>query len=230
MAQNLSSELTSEVAKFFRDRWTTRDGNVVPKFEDVKMGNEGVNLNATALYADLAESTNLVDSYKPWFAAEIYKSYLFCAGKIIRAEGGEITAYDGDRVMAIFIGDTKNTSAVRAALKIHHAVRNIINPAILKAYPSDKYSIKQVVGIDTSRLMAARTGVKGDNDLVWVGRAANHAAKLSGLAPTHATRITEQVFKVIADEAKFSAQGQLMWQQVTWNGRNIYRSNFWWRF
>lgn len=49
--------------------------------------------------------------HKPHFAAEIYKSYLHCASKIIRCENGVITAFDGDRVMGIFIGDLKNTSA-----------------------------------------------------------------------------------------------------------------------
>jgi len=38
-------------------------------------------------------------------AAEIYKTYLHCAAKIIRSEGGSITSYDGDRIMGIFIGD-----------------------------------------------------------------------------------------------------------------------------
>jgi class 3 adenylate cyclase len=51
------------------------------------------------------------------FAAEIYKTFLHCAAKIIRSEDGVITAYDGDRIMAVFIGNAKNTSAVRAALK-----------------------------------------------------------------------------------------------------------------
>ncbi len=30
----------------------------------------------------------------------LYKAYLHCAAKIISNEGGEITAYDGDRIMA----------------------------------------------------------------------------------------------------------------------------------
>jgi hypothetical protein len=47
------------------------------------------------LYADLADSTKLVDEYQRPFAAEIYKTFLHCAGKIIRAEDGTITAYDG---------------------------------------------------------------------------------------------------------------------------------------
>jgi class 3 adenylate cyclase len=55
---------------------------------------------------DLMYSQN----FKDWFAAEIYKSYLISACRIIRDNGGEITAFDGDRVMAVFIGNMKNTN------------------------------------------------------------------------------------------------------------------------
>ena len=44
-------------------------------------------------------------------AAEVYKSYMACAVRIIKDEDGSITAYDGDRVMGIFIGNVKNTTA-----------------------------------------------------------------------------------------------------------------------
>ncbi len=79
----------------------------VPETEDIKLGNEGVRLDGTVLYADLQDSTGLVDAYKTEFAAEVYKSYLLTACKIIRDEGGVITAFDGDRVMALYIGKKK---------------------------------------------------------------------------------------------------------------------------
>ena len=225
----LHEELSAEVKQTFADRWSIRKGTVVPESADLVLGNEGVELDATVLYADLAESTNLVDTHSPQFAAEIYKTYLYCAARIIRSEGGEITAYDGDRVMAVYLGGTKNTAAARTALKINYAVLYIINPAIGAAYPKVNYRIKQVVGVDTSSLLAARTGVRGDNDLVWVGTAANHAAKLTGLAPTHSSNISDAVYDVILDDAKLSSKGEAMWQRFTWNGKIIYRSNWWYR-
>ena len=76
-----------------------------------------VKLDGTVLYADLDDSTNLVDSYEPEFAAKIYKAYLSCAAKVIRSEGGEITSYDGDRIMAVYIGDSKNSSAAPIGTK-----------------------------------------------------------------------------------------------------------------
>ncbi len=109
----LKEDLAGEVRKIFRDAWSTRDGRVVPEPKDVGLGNVGVNLEATVLYADIDGSTSMVDSKSKEFAAEVYKTYLLCAVRIIKSEDGTVTAYDGDRVMSVFIGDSKNTSAVR---------------------------------------------------------------------------------------------------------------------
>lgn len=122
----LKEDLQADVKKIFADSWTTRNGTTVPDPSTVQLGNDAVNLDATILYADLDGSTNLVDTETATFAARIYKAYLKVAAKIIRAEGGVITAYDGDRIMAVYIGSSKNTSAVRAALKINYAVQRII--------------------------------------------------------------------------------------------------------
>ena len=176
---SLGDDLNSEVKKILRETWTTRQGRVVPDPEDLGLGNDAVLLDGTVLYADLNGSTNLVETMKPEFAAEVYKCFLTCAARIIRAEGGEITAYDGDRIMAVYLGDSKNSDAARTALKIKYSVTKIINPAIRDQYPRTSYTVGHVVGIDTSKLFVARIGVRGDNDLVGVGRAANYAAKLS---------------------------------------------------
>lgn len=97
----LADDLKAEVKKIFREQWTTREGQVVPAPESLKLGNDAVELKpATVLYADLDGSTNMVDNKSWTFAAEIYKSYLYCASRLIRNEGGAITSYDGDRLWA----------------------------------------------------------------------------------------------------------------------------------
>ena len=224
-------ELNKEVKQIFKEQWKTRDGQVVPESEDLKLSNDAVLLEGTVLYSDLSGSTYLVDNYKQYFAAEIYKAYLHCAAKIVRSEGGTITAYDGDRIMAVYIGDSKNTSAARSALKINYAVLNIITPAIKNQYSSCNYGITQVTGIDTCKLFIARTGIRGSNDLVWVGNAANYAAKLSSLPSSYATYITSDVYNVLNKEVKLSTDGRSMWDRTIWNQMNnkiIYRSNWWW--
>ncbi len=224
-------EILQEIRAIFEEKWTTREGRIVPDTEDISLGNEGVQLDATVLYADMADSTVLVDSYKHSFAAEIYKAYLIGSCRVIRERGGEITAFDGDRVMAVFVGTSKNTSAARSALQINAIVRDI-NSLLKESYPNTAYKLRHSVGIDTSSLLIARTGIRNANDLVWVGRAANYAAKLSALGDVnYPTHITEEVYKKLSDQAKFGGDPRKnMWEKRTWmdKGVTVYRSNWWW--
>jgi len=225
----LQDELTNKINSILNDNWNTRKGQVVPSADDLKLSNDAVTLNGVVLYADMSGSTALVDNYKPWFAAAVYKCYLHCAAKIIRSQGGVITAYDGDRIMAAFIGDTKNTSAARAALKINWARIHIINPALAAKYPKSVYVVEHTIGIDRSDLFVSRTGIRGSNDLVWVGKAANHAAKLGDLPNSHPTRITKEVYDCLTAELQFT-NGKSMWEEMSWTDmdRIIYRSNWKW--
>lgn len=228
-----SKEILDEIRTIFSTRWSTRDGRQVPEAEDVRLGNDAVLIDGTVLYADMADSTGLVNNFKDWFAAGIYKSYLISACRIIRDNGGEITAFDGDRVMAVFIGNRKNTSAAKTALKINFIVKEI-NSLIKSSYKDTAFQLNQTVGIDTSKLFIARTGIRNANDLVWVGRAANNAAKLCTLGDaSYPTHITESVYSALAEEAKFGGNPRrTMWEKRMWTERGIvvYRSNWWWPF
>ncbi|HEX8340696.1 MAG TPA: hypothetical protein VF624_07285, partial [Tepidisphaeraceae bacterium] len=201
----------------------------VPEPEDLGLGNDAVKLEGTVLYADLSDSTDLVQGYQPWFAAEMYKAYLWCCAKIIRDEGGTITAYDGDRIMGIFVGGSRRNEAVQAALRINGAVSKTINPLIGECYPKATYRMQHVVGVDDSKLFAARTGIRGSNDIVWVGQAANYAAKLSSRSyHSSCTYITKTVYDVLKKENKLSSDQQEMWQLDYWDDRSIfvYRSTW----
>jgi class 3 adenylate cyclase len=231
LCMTLREELHEQVKQIFRDQWETRNGTVVPEADDLQLDNDAVKLSGTILYADLAASTTLVDTEDDHFAAEVYKSYLYCAARIIRAEGGVITAYDGDRIMATYIGETKNTAAIRTGLKINWAVRTVVNPSLKAQYPQSSYEVKQTVGIDTSDLFVTRTGIRGSNDLVWVGQAANHAAKLTALPAEFPTRITKAVYDAAHKSVKTASDGRSMWEARSWtamSGETIYRSNWWW--
>ncbi len=228
----LTEDLRATVKRIFQSNWTKREGRVVPEPEDLGLGNDAVTLDAAILYADLKGSTSMVDSQSRQFSAEVYKAYLHCAGKIITELDGEITAYDGDRVMAVFLGDYKRTNAAKCALKINWAVKNIVNTGIVDQYGQGKYTVRQIVGVDMTSILVARTGVWGNNDLVWVGPAANYAAKLCDLgANGHNSYITHRVYDGMADEVKTSSDGREMWEARKWTAMNdlsIYRSNWTW--
>jgi class 3 adenylate cyclase len=227
----LSEELRKEVKDIFKSPWKTRDGNKIPETEDIALGNEAVKLDGTALYADLADSTDMVNKCSPEFCAEVYKTYLVSVCRIIRSNGGSITAFDGDRVMAVFIGDSKDTIAAKTALQINWVVNNIINDELKKQYSQTTFKVRQSVGIDTSKLFIARTGIRGSNDLVWVGRSANYAAKLSSLNNDYASWLTEDVFNMLDNSSKYGGDPKkLMWEKRFWKEYNInvYCSNWSW--
>jgi class 3 adenylate cyclase len=229
----LQDDLQKEIATIFKSSWNKRDGRVVPEPADLQLGNDAVEFGqATVLYADISGSTALVDAEDWTFAAEVYKAYLHCAAKLIRSEGGAITSYDGDRLMGIFVDEAQCTPAARCALKINYAVQKIVNPALKRQYSLAAYQVKQVVGIDTSSIRAARTGVRGGNDIVWVGRAANYAAKLTGLNLTERSWITKDVFDRLQSSLKVRASDNAsMWKAYTWSQNNdhqIYGSTWTW--
>lgn len=228
-----SKEILEQVKKIFSTKWEEREGQKVPEPEELKLSNDAVKMKGTVLYADMTDSTGLVVGYKDWFASEVYKAYLNAACHIIRNNSGTITAFDGDRVMAVFIGKTKNSDAAKTGLQINYICQEI-NKALKEKYPNSAYQLSQVVGIDTSDLFISRTGIRKSNDLVWVGRAANYAAKISDLSSSgQITYITSSVFEQLSDETKYGGSPRkCMWEKQTWTetGMIVYSSTWSWSF
>jgi adenylate cyclase len=165
--------------------------------------------------------------------------YLLCCTKIIAAHDGSITSFDGDRVMGIFIGDTKNSNAATSALKIRYAVKDIIKPKVEAYFASlskTSWEIDHSVGVDTSNILAVRAGQRGSNDLIWVGRSPNLAAKLSEIRDvTYKSYISEEVYRVLHESAKKGGKDNKdMWTKCSYNWIGecwtIYKSSWWWEF
>ena len=134
----LRDNLNSEIRKILQESWTISPARRAPLPQHLGLGNEGQTINAAVLYADLDESTRLVDSQEATFAGQMYKSYLVTAARVIGSEQGTITAYDGDRIMAVFTGRKIAERAVRTALKIYYAVQKLLNPAIQELKPDSR--------------------------------------------------------------------------------------------
>ena len=142
-------------------------------------------------------------------------------------------------IMGIFIGDSKNTRATKSALMIKHAVTNILRPMLedyFKSLGKSGFEVSHCVGIDTGSFLAVKAGLRNANDIVWIGRPPNLAAKLSEIREdSYSTYITIEVFKALQDVAKYGGKAnELMWESRTYNylGEDlaIYGSSYYWRF
>lgn len=152
----LKDEITTNTRDAFRGAWDSTEGPVVPATADFGLGNVGRKLDATVLYAD---STAMVRGEKAEFSAEVYKTYLYAASRLIAASGGTVAAFDGDRVMGVFIGGSKNSNAVRCTLKINWVVQKVLHLELRKQYTTSSFTIRYRVGIDASEILVARTGI-----------------------------------------------------------------------
>lgn len=219
--------------------WSITNGTVVPTTDDIVMRNGGRLLDATYAYADLADSSKIAQTLKKEAAAKIIRAFVNSATRILRNFGGEIRSFDGDRVMAIFVGDDKNWNAVRAAFAINWAVVEVIRPAIKSNWSDgeDFCNISHRVGIDTGESLIVRGGARNNNDLISVGAAPNIAAKLSDLKNGHTTYITDRVYGELADNLLYyesSGYRQNCWSklyssiQIGGTYNTVYGSTVYW--
>jgi adenylate cyclase len=156
----LLDDLKTETDKIARSAWTRRDGSVVPENEDLALSNDAVDLKATFLYADLHDSTRLA-VFNQSIAAEVFKAYLMGTTRIIRALGGEIRSFDGDRVMGVFIEGNKNSNAALAGLKINSFFTKILTPTFNRVYSGSFPAWTQVLSWSFA--------VESGTTMIWYG-------------------------------------------------------------
>ena len=168
---------------FLTGDYDITSSTVIPSTNDLGFGRKGKTVNAAVLYADMRHSSAMVEQQSGRAAARIYQSYQFAMADIARANGANIRSYDGDRIMALFprVDGSDNKGCMNAVTAgkqmvwfFHDELKNRLRGY---AIPLDCG-----VGIAFGQILAVRVGLgsSSDNsDVVWVGRAANIAAKLS---------------------------------------------------
>jgi adenylate cyclase len=231
----ISASIITNVNANVGTAFLPRQGRVVPETEDVAARHGAVELDATYVYADLADSSGAAQKLRKEVTGKIITSYLDAATRILRHYRGEVRSFDGDRVMAIFIGNDKNFRAPRAALAINWAVQNVIRPTLLQAWPSlnQYWTAAHGVGIATGEALIVRGGVRANNDLISIGDAPNVAAKLSAIRGGPSSYMTEAVYNDMPEALRRSADGRQMWswfapQTIGTKHYKVVASTWWW--
>ena len=211
----IKDDITNEISTVLSTPWNITDGTAVPETTDIALQGGGRKLDVVMLYSDVAQSTALV-TYDRQLAAKVFKAFLGMTTRLIIHNGGHIRSFDGDRVMGVFIGKTKNTDAARTALQIKWVFDELMRPRFAAKYDKIKdgsLTLGYSTGVASGEVLVVRAGIRGSNDLLWVGRAANIAAKLSDVRyQDYRSFITEAVYKSMMDSTKL-ADGKDMWTQ-----------------
>ena len=234
----LLDDLELDVSNVLSTPWTRRQDEIVPQSDSVKLSGGAVELDAAFLYADLANSSRLARDLDRRVTSRILKSFLATTTRLIKARGGGVISFDGDRVLGVFVGKSKNTSAAKCALQINWVVRKLIREEFESKYQSvSKYShhIAHGVGIDSGQVLVVRAGIRGSNDLISIGRAPSLAAKLSELREGNFhTFIASSVYSKLHDSSRIGGRdSQDMWEKRSLSfldeNLTVYRSSWLWK-
>ena len=232
-----AAKIETDVATIFSTTWDSRDGQVIPTTDGVALKNGAVKLQAVLLYADLFHSTTLARAFPRSVAAKIVRAYLSSMTQLVKKNGGQVRSFDGDRVMGVFVGGNKNTAAAKCALQMNYVVQKILRPraeAKFSSLNSKRFVINHCAGVAQGEVFVVRGGVRGSNDLVFIGSAPNIAAKLSDIrySPWQ-SYITWDVYRDLHNSSKIGANGKNMWTSVKrtigadqWQ---LYKSHWTWR-
>lgn len=206
----LLEDLTNKIKAYANEKYEVEATTIVPSTDYSKLtfGNKGLTCEFAFLFVDIRKSSELHDKYGYAKAAKIYQSFHEINVRIIATNDGSIRAFDGDRVMGVFAGERKRSKAVKAGMQIQWAVRNLLNPTL-------GTSILCGAGVDYGDTLITKVG-KGRNtenqDLVWIGKASNHASHLANEA-TNSVLISENTYSGISPDTKSSRDGRDMWKE-----------------
>ena len=207
----IDATIKSALDSILSEPWKITEPRDVPNSEAVTLLNGAASIDATYLYADLANSSGLAQKVSPESAARVVRMYLNMAVRVLRHYGGHIRSFDGDRVMAIFVGGSKNSSAFRSALAINAYVTKTI-PDLLVALPqiaAAGWVMEHGIGIDTGPALLVRGGVRNNNDLISIGAAPNVAAKLADIRDLDAIHITKRAVDRVREDFREHSDGRI---------------------
>lgn len=160
---------------------------------------------ATILFVDLVGFTTMSEQKEPQEIVNVLNTYFSAVVEIIEQNGGVITQFQGDAILAIFnvpVPDADHAAhAVKAAREIHQAVKNA-------RFGGQQLACR--IGINTGSVIAGNVGAEARLNYTVHGDAVNLAARLEQLNKKFdtGTLISHSTVQQISGEA-FEPKGEV---------------------
>lgn len=229
------------VSDYLAGDYETYEPRGVPNPEDIALGNKAAKLDATTLFIDVRQSSDITNAFRRQTAAKMMKGYFDGAVRVINNNDGKVRSFNGDGMLAIFVGGTRSNNAVKAAMQVKWFVLHVLRPKFDRYFENNQSAAGQALGfsigcgLDDGEIFAVRVGIRGTNDVAWVGRCTNTAAKLANDASSpREIAITRAVYQRLNDDRKFASNdGKHMWSdewclEIGGTTRAIRMTSYWW--
>lgn len=205
------------VSDYLAGTYETYEPTSVPEPGDIPLGKKAAKLSATALFIDIRQSSDITNSFRRQTAAKMLKAYFDGAVRIVRKNGGAVRSFNGDGMLALFTGDARSNNATKAAMQVDWFVSKVLRPKFNRLFEGNegargqRLSFSVGCGVDEGDIYAVRVGIRGTNDVAWVGRCTNTAAKLADiLSGAGNIGVTRAVYNRLTGE-RVTTDGKNMW-------------------
>jgi class 3 adenylate cyclase len=135
------------------------------------------------LFIDIRKSIEAISRHNPETLAKLYSSFIRSMIKAAENFNGKIRNIVAERIMVVFDSSNCFTQAVNTAILVNTISRKIIN----NRFQENAFTCG--IGIDYGKMLAAKCGAikhgiesSSYHSLVWFGRPANVASKLTDAA------------------------------------------------
>ncbi|MBE1554852.1 adenylate/guanylate cyclase domain-containing protein [Sporosarcina limicola] len=191
--KELKEELDNDVKIILSNDFnvTVTDTKQVPTISDTaitypnldKKEMKAKKIQTCVLYIDIRKSTDLNLKHKPNTLTKLYGAFMRSMVKAAQFYKGRVRNIIGDRVMVVFDEEDCFENAVNTAVLLNSVAKYILN----KHFTHNEITCG--IGIDYGRMLVSKGGIikNGQENtsyksLVWLGRPANVASKLTDLA------------------------------------------------
>ncbi len=154
-------------------------------------------IETCVLYIDIRRSTELNLTHRKATVAKLYSVFARSMTRAARFYGGHVRGIIGDRVMVVFDKENCFKNAVYTSILMNSIANYVINRHF------KKNEVQCGIGIDYGRMLVSKVGIirRGEElhsyrGLVWLGRPANVASKLTDRANKKAETKREDCVEV----------------------------------
>ncbi|MDF9761078.1 class 3 adenylate cyclase [Peribacillus simplex] len=173
-------------------------------------------IETCVLYIDLRKSTDLNLSHKRETMSKLYSAFIRSIMKAAAEYNGKVRNVVGDRVMILFDSENCFGNAYKTAILLNSVVSKLLDQHF------KNNDIKAGIGIDYGKMLVTKAGIikKGFENtnyksLVWLGKPANVASKLTDLANKTILNETPYPKEIIRERLKFPLTKQESWLSYT---------------
>lgn len=139
---------------------------------------------ASVLFSDIAGFTALTEALGPNRIVEVLNAYFSRMTEIIEAEGGVITQFQGDAILAVFNVPIEAPDHAERACRVAVRMRDSVER---ETFAGEKLTSR--IGVNTGPIVAGAVGAQGRLTYTVHGDAVNRAARVEGMNKETGTTI-----------------------------------------